>query len=136
MLTRPFDDSSSDYGPDFTAEEEDLVNELLAKVTSEQPAVPPTSDRRPGPPRPPQSQSPHQPVATVADIEDYEDRSRARSPKVRGREKLASPRSRKTLFQLSSPHASRGSGQVSWNAGTAHGMVSSWFLFYSLVYGN
>lgn len=133
MLTRPFDDSSSDYGPDFTAEEEELVNELLAKIASEHAAVPPptTPDRhQPGPPPPPQNQSPHQPVATVTDIEDYnEGRSRARSPKVRGREKLASPWSRKTTFQHSSPRAPRGSNQVSGNPGTAHGMVFSFLVF-------
>lgn len=117
MLTRPFDDSSSDYGPDFTAEEEELVNELLAKAASEH-AVSPTADLHPRPHR-------DQPVTTVCagDIEDYEHRSRARSPKLLGREKPAFPWQRKTA-QFSSPASSqggRGPGQVSGYAGTASG---------------
>ncbi|RMJ24488.1 hypothetical protein PHISP_04647 [Aspergillus sp. HF37] len=97
------DDSSSDYEPDFTADEEELVNNLLAKVAAEHatalhsPAATASLslDQPPAPP--------------VADIEDYED-PRFRSPKMRGSEKLGSPRS---------PVVVGGSGQTSGYGGTA-----------------
>lgn len=75
MLTsQPVDDSdsSSDYGPDFTSDEEALINELLAKVATEHPPPPPS----------------HLPSLTpVRDIEDYDPHPRLRSPKILGREK-------------------------------------------------
>lgn len=115
MLTRPFNDNSSDYGPDFTPDEEELVNDLLAKAATEHS---PTAETP--------ASSPHKSVRNIEDIEDYGDRSPARSPKVRGREKPGSPYKRRTTWQAFSPRSSQGtrSSQTPGYVGTACGEVS------------
>lgn len=69
------DDGSSDYGLDFTPDEEELINNLLTKAIAEHaiavhslPTAPP-----------------------VRDIEDYGGPTRIQSPKVLGRVRLGSP---------------------------------------------
>lgn len=74
-MAQSVDDSGSDYGPDFTPDEEELVNDLLAKAIAGSAIAlhsPPTA--------PP-----------VGDIEDYGASPRIQSPKVLGRGRLGSP---------------------------------------------
>lgn len=77
LMPRTFhDDSSSNYGSDFTPEEEEQLNELLAQAT--EPATPGN---------PADLQAPPQPVAfTVGDIEDYGALPSVRSRRILGKE--------------------------------------------------
>lgn len=91
----------SDYGSDFTPEQEALVNELFAKIATESASVAPTTPPPPPLPQPP-SQLPRNTATEVAaaiptatqdtvgaqDIEDYyAPHSSPRVPRVLGREK-------------------------------------------------
>ena len=72
------DDSSSDYGSDFTPEEEEQLNELLAQAATE--------GATPGHPV---DQTSPQPVAcTVGDIEDYGALSPVRSRRILGKQNI------------------------------------------------
>ena len=89
-------DNSSDYGSDFTPEQEALVDELLANATGTENASAPTTAVEAGAATTPANaigdtalQTPEPTVATV-DIEDYYDahsQSSPRVPRVLGREK-------------------------------------------------
>lgn len=112
QLPRPEQSDSSDYGSDFSPEEDELLNELLAKAVAEKatihPNATPTSTSTPIPTAAPITQNTNrvplsdptdietlQPAtlaALVADIEDgIEDAPGVRLPKVLGREKPRSP---------------------------------------------
>ncbi|EAW07447.1 exonuclease V [Aspergillus clavatus NRRL 1] len=87
-------DDSSDYGSDFTPDEEELVNELLAKVATDHATVQAAATTAaPATPTTLTSTAAVQnilrtTVAAVADIEDYAEVSAtARVPRVLGREK-------------------------------------------------
>ncbi|KAL5364703.1 exonuclease V [Aspergillus floccosus] len=77
-------DSSSDYGSDFSPDEEELINELLAKAVAEHTTTAPS----PTTPEPP---SQTETLAAVGDIEDYYEGfpSSPRTPRVLGRQKFA-----------------------------------------------
>lgn len=81
-------DDSSDYGSDFTPDEEELLNELLARVVATTEEVTPTTSS-PAQQQPQQiiKESSHdiQPLV-VTDIEDYEIPHSVRFPRVLGRE--------------------------------------------------
>ncbi|CAI7679003.1 unnamed protein product [Penicillium pancosmium] len=114
QLPRPEQSDSSDYGSDFSPEEDELLNELLAQAVTENATIHPnatptsTSTSTPIPTTPPVTQNTNrvllpdpadietlQPAtlaALVADIEDgIEDAPGVRLPKVLGREKPRSP---------------------------------------------
>jgi hypothetical protein len=118
-MSQGYNDSSSDYGPDFTPDEEELVNNLLAKVAAEHAAAlhSPAATDSPSLDQPPAS--------PVADIEDYEAGPRFRSPKVRGREMLGSPRSRVVVG---------GAGQTSGYGGTALGKNEAMIALLEAIY--
>lgn len=90
------DHDSSDYGSDFTVDEEELLNELLARVVAtEQTATGVTAiqDFVTPPPQSPiisaedlNDLKPLQEPLLVTDIEDYEIPDSVRVPKVLGRE--------------------------------------------------
>ena len=78
-------DDSSDYGSDFTPEQEALVDELLANATGTENASAPTTaiDNTP-------IQAPVEPTVAAVDIEDFynaHSQSSPRVPRVLGREK-------------------------------------------------
>lgn len=114
QVPRPEDSDSSDYGSDFTADEEELLNELLVKASAEHapadagatpipsPSLPsnhpvaskntPTNAVAEPDPNDLESLQPAVLAALVADIEDgIEDPPSVRLPKVLGREKPRSP---------------------------------------------
>ncbi|PIG82576.1 hypothetical protein AARAC_011279 [Aspergillus arachidicola] len=107
-------DNSSDYGSDFTPDEEDILNELLAQAVTEHAALHAT------PPPPPPQPTTTSPTAKetnhpVGDIEDcHVAPSSPRTPKVLGRQK--------PVWQVSrtwgSPVAGR-AGQMASNGGAA-----------------
>lgn len=114
MTTHPDNTSdtsdTSDYG-DFTPDEEELVNELLAKAVSEYAtALHSTAS---------DSQTPDQPFPPVGDIEDY-DHPHTRSPKILGREKLLSPRAQR-IITTTGPSQIPGYG----DSGTAFGKIDA-----------
>ncbi|KAL4895813.1 exonuclease V [Aspergillus ambiguus] len=88
-------DNNSDYGSDFTPDEEELINELLAKAVAEHAT---TAARTTTPtPTTPEPLSQGAAAAPVGDIEDYGAFSPSpRTPKVRGRQMPP--------WQLSTPH--------------------------------
>ncbi|KAB8223702.1 exonuclease V a 5' deoxyribonuclease-domain-containing protein [Aspergillus novoparasiticus] len=107
-------DNSSDYGSDFTPDEEDILNEILAQAVTEHAALHAT------PPPPPPQPTTTSPAAKetnhpVGDIEDcHVAPSSPRTPKVLGRQK--------PVWQVSrtwgSPLAG-GAGQMASNGGAA-----------------
>ncbi|KAL1963877.1 hypothetical protein VTN77DRAFT_7683 [Rasamsonia byssochlamydoides] len=81
------DNSSSDYGSDFTPDEEELLDELLARVATAQPTTTTTtSTTNPTTPAIPADDLTDVQPLVVADIEDYDIPQTARVPKVLGRE--------------------------------------------------
>ncbi|PLB52279.1 hypothetical protein P170DRAFT_462268 [Aspergillus steynii IBT 23096] len=85
------DADSSDYGSDFTPEEEELLHELLDQVATTTvattPAVPSTVASPPIPPRSPSQQTFTSTTAVLGDIEDYNgDAASGRVPRVLGRQ--------------------------------------------------
>lgn len=103
LMPRAFDDcfdssglsgSSSDYGSDFTPEEETLLDELLTKAVAEHATAPAVIPRQPvhhqpQQPPPPQQGSPFQlstAPAAVTDIEQCHEVVPERVPRVLGRE--------------------------------------------------
>lgn len=81
------DDSSNttDYGSDFSPEEDALLTDLLAKIAPDRHATPPAEEANADPP-------PSQAAPVIRDIEDqYADPSSSRVPKVLGREKPTWP---------------------------------------------
>ena len=92
------DDDSSDYGSDFTPDEEELLNELLERVAATEHGATAETSSTPPPPPPSDEQQqslpdavhdlqplPQQPLL-VTDIEDYEVPHSVRFPRVLGRE--------------------------------------------------
>ncbi|KAF9890312.1 hypothetical protein FE257_005978 [Aspergillus nanangensis] len=80
-------DASSDYGSDFTPDEEELINELLTKAVAEHAATAPVPfPRQPATPESPSTITASQ---AVKDIEDCyeEDSQSSRTPRVLGRQK-------------------------------------------------
>lgn len=106
QVPRPEDLDSSDYGSDFTADEEELLNELLSKAVAEHATIA-TPSPTPNPTEPAiedshtvstpeptdiESLQPAVFAALVADIEDgVGDPPGIRLPKVLGRESPRSP---------------------------------------------
>lgn len=101
-LQRNLDEpDSSDYGSDFTPDEEGLVNELLAKADAENARLASPAHVSSSTPRAPVAQAEYEDLdslqpatlaALVADIEDgIHDPPALRLPKVLGREKPRSP---------------------------------------------
>lgn len=88
-------DAGSDYGSDFTAEEEELVNQLLAKVPSEDDA-------------------PSTPV--VDEFEDVEEPGPAKMPRILGRDQ----RSRSGI-PVAQFKGNRASVQIDGNIGATNG---------------
>ncbi|EED21471.1 conserved hypothetical protein [Talaromyces stipitatus ATCC 10500] len=96
MRSNNIDDNSSDYGCEFTPDEEELLNDLLARVAA--PAIlttnPPTTTTEETPSEIPQEfikevlddLQPLSDPLIVSDIEDYEVPHAARFPRVLGRE--------------------------------------------------
>ncbi|RAK87560.1 defects in morphology protein 1 [Aspergillus costaricaensis CBS 115574] len=83
------DDSSStsDYGSDFSPEEDALLTDLLAKIAPDRHATPPPAEEEQANAEPSSQVAP-----VVRDIEDqYADPSSSRVPKVLGREKPTWP---------------------------------------------
>ncbi|KAH8698592.1 exonuclease V a 5' deoxyribonuclease-domain-containing protein [Talaromyces proteolyticus] len=89
--------NSSDYGSDFTPDEEELLNKLLVRVVAtDQHRLPPSTTTISDPSTPPQQPvlavealsdlKPLREPLVVTDIEDYEIPHSARIPKVLGRE--------------------------------------------------
>jgi hypothetical protein len=106
-----FDDNSStsDYGSDFTPDEEELLNELLTRVATQQQTTVVTNATT-NPSTPPAIEAieladlqPLQDPLVVTDIEDYEVPQAVRLPKVLGRESWSplSPRNKGTWHQIS-----------------------------------
>jgi exonuclease V len=146
-----FDDNSSDYGSDFTPDEEDLLNELLAKAAATQadavvdtaqnasrehfhrPATTTTTTTAVGElvvEEEEELQNFQQAALVIADIEDYEDPRAARVPKVLGREKWSPRKARQVMWSWRS--GVRGSGQEQGNVGAAGGM----FVIFSVSFEN
>ena len=92
-------DPGSDYGSDFTAEEEDLVSELLAKLPSQQ-------------------ASPSN--LAVTNIEDDEAPGTAKLPRILGRERWS-----RSGTPLSTAKKAGASIKIDGNGGTAHGEDSN-----------
>ncbi|RMZ47296.1 hypothetical protein CA14_001946 [Aspergillus flavus] len=114
LMKDTISDCSSNYGSDFTPDEEDILNELLAQAVTEHAALHAT------PPPPPPQPSTTSPAAKrtnhpIGDIEDcHVAPSSPRTPKVLGRQK--------PVWQVSrtwgSPVAGR-AGQMASNGGAA-----------------
>jgi exonuclease V len=91
-------DDSSDYGSDFTPDEQELLNELLETVTATTTTTTTVSESESEsekqPPTPEQIRPDLQTVQHlfVTDIEDYEVPHPARSPRVLGREAWSASR--------------------------------------------
>lgn len=92
-------DPGSDYGSDFTAEEENLVNELLAKLPSQQAS---SSN------------------LAVTDIEDDEEPGAAKVPRILGRERWS-----RSGTPLSTPKEAGASIKIDGNGGTPNGKDSN-----------
>lgn len=105
-MSCPEDSESSDYGSDFSPDEEQLLNDLLNKAaghatgqaaTSQSTPIlisTPTLVEQPTPPQSPEladlaSSQPAALATLVADIEDVVEQPNARRPKVLGREARA-----------------------------------------------
>ncbi|KAL1866284.1 hypothetical protein Plec18167_009124 [Paecilomyces lecythidis] len=111
-----FDDGSSDYGSDFTPDEEELLNELLAKAaaTHQRAATAQSSSQDQfhvsaittatatvtavEAEVPEQDLQSLQPNLVIGDIEDYEDPRTPRVPKVLGREKWSPRKTQQALW--------------------------------------
>lgn len=130
QLTPAETSDSSDYGSDFTPEQEELLNELLCKAVAERATAttPATTGAVPTIERADTiaatDLAPLQPAvldALVADIEDgLEEPSSVRLPKVLGREK---PRSPWRQANRRSPFGPTGAG--AWRASPGAGNRSS-----------
>ena len=113
-------DNSSDYGSDFTPEQEALVDELLANATGTENASAPTTaiDNTP-------TQAPIETTVAAVDIEDFynaHSQSSPRVPRVLGREKPgASWQLYKTTHAPSSQSAPGVPNQRADDVGTAFG---------------
>ncbi|OJJ50010.1 hypothetical protein ASPZODRAFT_13113 [Penicilliopsis zonata CBS 506.65] len=79
---------SSDYGSDFTPDEEELLNELLAQVATPDATVQRATEKL----------GDLQPPTAVRDIEDYAEAPCARVPKVLGKEKPGLPWKRRSRW--------------------------------------
>lgn len=118
------DAGSSDYGSDFSPEEEELLNELLDQVATT-PASPTTATRPPPPPRSPSQQTFTSTTAVLGDIEDYNgDPASGRVPRVLGRQmppwqvaKLRTPNARTTVWSpgRANPNPGYGAGKAFGN---------------------
>lgn len=125
------DHSSSDYGSDFTPDEEELLNELLARVaTAQQPTATTTTATKP-PNTPPASAltdlQPAQEPLVVPDIEDYALPQPTRAPRVFGREAWSPSSKRAPLSQNS---GRRPPGSVSGHPGSTAGTISLSLFFF------
>ncbi len=100
-------DAGSDYGSDFTAEEEGLVNELLAKLPSKQDTVS---------------------KLIVNSVEDDEEPPPARMPRILGRERRS--RSGTPVTEIK---GARASVEVEGNSSTTNGKPSLHVLMTRLT---
>ncbi|KAL2006701.1 hypothetical protein VTN00DRAFT_9369 [Thermoascus crustaceus] len=83
---------SSDYGSDFTPEEEELLNELLANVATQHAATTRSATATIVESAADSQEQNLQPTLLVGDIEDYEEHPKSpRTPKKLGREKCIPP---------------------------------------------
>lgn len=132
-----FDDGSSDYGSDFTPDEEELLNELLAKAaaTHQRAATAQSSSQDQfhvsaittakatvtavEAEVPEQDLQSLQPNLVIGDIEDYEDPRTPRVPKILGREKWSPRKTQQALWPWRPV-----SSQDKSNFGSARGMFA------------
>lgn len=151
QLSRPEVSDSSDYGSDFTPDEEELLNELVTKAVAEHatvqrdatPASTPTSNHTPEDTittpvaatlEDLDSLQPATIAALVADIEDaVTNAPGVRLPKVLGREKPGSPWRRSSQRPWPGPTSPRSpvagrSSQGSNNSRSQIGMRVSGFI--------
>lgn len=106
-------DNSSDYGSDFTSDEEALLNELLARVAAEHATASELDDLQS-----------LRPVIAIQDIEDYDDSPPCvRVPKVLGKEKPGSPWRKWPLQVAAASEGARLSSPTPCGAGAASGMI-------------
>lgn len=101
-------DDSSDYGSDFTPDEEVLLNQLLERAADQQTQQPVTPPRQTAPAEAAAQLSDLKEPLLVTDIEDNEIPHSARIPKVLGREAWSPAAKRRQQHQpppklLSSP---------------------------------
>lgn len=97
-------EDSSDYGSDFTPDEEELLNELLARA--DQPATPPEQKAEEAAAQL-SDLKPLQESLLVTDIEDNEIPHSARVPKVLGREAWSPANRRQQQQQQQRPLPSK-----------------------------
>ncbi|GAQ10564.1 exonuclease V [Aspergillus lentulus] len=110
-------DDSSDYGSDFTPDEEELLNDLLAKVATEHATAQAsaTATATATATTTTTSKTVQVAVTAVADIEDYaESPASQRVPKVLGREKPGFLWQNRTTWQVSTSAGAR-ADQISGN---------------------
>lgn len=124
LMKDTISDNSSDYGSDFTPDEEEVLNKLLAQAVKEH--ATPLHATPPPPPTQPSTTTPtaKETNGAVGDIEDcHVAPSSPRTPKVLGRQK--------TVWQVSrtwrSPVAGR-AGQMASNGDAAFGINPVFFF--------
>jgi exonuclease V len=132
-------DDSSDYGSDFTPDEEELLNDLLAKVATGHATVEASSATAAATATATAttttaSKTVQATVTAVADIEDYaETPASQRVPKVLGREKPGFLWQKRKAWQVSTS-AGAGPDQVSGNVCAASGEDHSLILRFCLFF--
>lgn len=123
---------SSDYGSDFTPDEEELLNDLLAKVATEHATVQASATATATATATTASKTVQTTVTAVADIEDHaETPASQRVPKVLGREKPGFLWQKRKAWQVSTSAGAR-ADQISGNVCAASGEDYSFIpQFYS-----
>lgn len=126
-------DDSSDYGSDFTPEEEELLNELLAHVATQHAAATRSATATIVESAADSQEQKVQPTLLVGDIEDYEEHPKSpRTPKKLGREKCIPPWARGTQQNRTAPlHwipgvASQVAGDPRAATGTVFPVLNDW----------